>query len=192
VNSPVPFGPFIVVVGGDRLGFFRPTPDEPTQEFRFSLLAKPGDMAPDIELLALDSNDRVHLKDFRGQTVYLEFWETSCGPCQPPMAKLNAIAASEGADWNGKVALIPVCLDREPEVISTHVKSRGWMNLRHYRSERTGDEYFADAQRAFGVMAYPTSFLIDPSGEIVWRGHPEERDLVTEVQRLDRVSGSRR
>lgn len=186
VDGNPPFGPFTVSVEGNRLGFFRVSPEGPTEEFTFGLLPTAGTLAPDIELIPLESGERVRLKDFRGQLVYLEFWETTCGPCQAPLANLNQLVRTQAADWTGKVALIPLCLDRDPNVISTHINSRGWTNLRHYRSERPNGEYFTDAQRAFAVMSYPTAFLIDRDGKIVWRGHPAEQDVVTQVQNMDR------
>jgi thiol-disulfide isomerase/thioredoxin len=186
VNRDLPFGPFTVSVDGNRLGFFRISPAGPTEEFTFGLLPNTGTLAPDIELIQLKSGERVRLKQFRGQIVYLEFWETTCGPCQPPMARLNELVRTQATDWEGKVALVPLCLDRDPNVISTHINTRGWTNLRHYRSERSNDEYFTDAQRAFAVMSYPTAFLIDRDGKIVWRGHPAEQDVVTQVQNMER------
>jgi hypothetical protein len=189
VPYEAPFGPYHVEVAGERLGFFRVAPTGPTQEFSFHLTPKAGDRAPNAELVAVDSGERTRIEQLRGQIVYLEFWETGCGPCQPAMAKLNEIMGVKAADWSGKVAVIPLCLDADPQIITNHVKTRGWTNLRHYRSDRTEDAYFADAARAFGVMAYPTAFLIDTSGKIAWRGHPSQHDLVDEVRKLQNDAG---
>ena len=192
VEPSTPFGPYTAQVDGERVAFFRVRPTGPAQELSIHLTPKAGDTAPDVVLVPLDSEERMRLKDFRGQIVYLEFWTTGCGPCQPAMAKLDRIMAAQSADWKGKVALVPLCLDREPEIISKHVKSRGWTNLRHYGSDWSKDEYFADAATAFVVHSYPTAILIDPQGKIVWRGHPSQSDLVKEVQKLQRLNDTQR
>ena len=126
----------------------------------------------------------VQLKDLRGKVVFLEFWETGCGPCQPMMAKLNELMGTHGGEWNDHVAVLAVSLDANPEIIASHVESRGWKNLRHYWSRRSGGEYFADAAQAFVVHAVPTAVLIDREGKIVWRGHPMGLDLAEEVAKL--------
>jgi hypothetical protein len=79
---------------------------------------------------------------------------------------------------------LPVGLDANPDIVASHVTSRGWTNLRHYWSKRTADEYFADAAVAFVVHGVPTALLIDPEGEIVWRGHPSSIGLAAEVAKL--------
>ena len=148
------------------------------------MVPKAGDAAPDAEFFALQSGEPIRLSELRGKIVFLEFWETGCGPCQPMMAKLNELMASHGGDWNDEVAILPVGLDANPDIIKTHVTSRGWTNLRHYRSNRTGDEYFADAAIAFVVHGVPTALLIDREGKIAWRGHPSAIDLPAEVAKL--------
>ena len=184
VPTEAPFGPYSVEVGGESIGFFRVKAEDGMQEFAFRLVPKAGDMAPDMELAALDSAENVRLKDLRGKIVFLEFWETGCGPCQSPMARLNElVAALEGA-WNDELAVLPVGLDANREIIASHVESRGWKNLRHYWSRRSEGEYFANARQAFVVHGVPTAVLIDQEGEIVWRGNPTEIDLAEEVAKL--------
>jgi cytochrome oxidase Cu insertion factor (SCO1/SenC/PrrC family) len=96
------------------------------------MVPKAGDSAPDVELVALGSGQRIRLKDLRGKVVFLKFWDTGCGPCQPMMAKLNELMGLRGSEWNDKVVVLPIGLDADPEIIASHVKSRGWTNLRHY------------------------------------------------------------
>lgn len=184
VPTEAPFGPYSVEVGGENLGFFRVKAEAAPQDFTFQLVPKEGDVAPDVEFVALESGERVRLKNLRGKAVFLEFWETGCGPCQPMMAKLNELIGTKGADWQDDVAVLPVSLDANPEIIASHVKSRGWNNLRHYWSSRSGTEYFTDAARAFVVHGVPMALLIDREGKIAWRGHPMAIDIGAQIDEL--------
>jgi thiol-disulfide isomerase/thioredoxin len=181
VPTEVPFGPYSVEVDGEGLGFFRVTADTEPQDFEFRLAPKVGDLAPDLELVALDTGERLRLEALRGKIVFLEFWETGCGPCQPEMAKLNELMSVHGHEWEDSVAVVPVSLDSKREIIAAHVASRGWTNLRHYWSTRGSDEYFSDVARAYVVLGVPTALLINREGEILWRGHPASFDLAEEV-----------
>ncbi|MEN1969966.1 redoxin domain-containing protein [Lentibacillus sp. N15] len=49
---------------------------------------EPGQMAPDIALETLDG-DMLHLSDFKGKKVFLNFWATWCPPCKAEMPELQ-------------------------------------------------------------------------------------------------------
>jgi thiol-disulfide isomerase/thioredoxin len=184
VPTEAPFGPYGVKVEGESVGFFRVMPADGPQNFEFRLVPKTGDPAPNVELVALETEERVHLRDMRGKIVFLEFWETGCGPCQPMMAKLNELVEAHAEQWQDHVAVLPVGLDANREILASHVESRGWTNLNHYWSPHSGGEYFADAGRAYVVHSVPTALLIDRNGKIVWRGHPSSLDLAAEIEKL--------
>ena len=47
-----------------------------------------GDQAPDFVLKDLHGNE-VHLKDFRGKGIVLNFWGSWCDPCKGEMPFIN-------------------------------------------------------------------------------------------------------
>ncbi len=49
-----------------------------------------GDLAPDFEFSAFDGR-RLKLSDYRGRTVFLNFWATWCGPCRAEMPEMEAV-----------------------------------------------------------------------------------------------------
>lgn len=59
-----------------------PTPTE------LSIGIKNGNLAPDVELVALDGIVQ-RLSEFRGQVVFLNFWATWCGYCREEMPSME-------------------------------------------------------------------------------------------------------
>ena len=40
-----------------------------------------------------------------------------------------------------------------------------------------------DVCAAYGVQAYPTAYLLDRTGTVVWEGHPSPEDAETEIRK---------
>ncbi len=171
-RSAAGFGPYRISIAGEQLGFFTLKDTQDVQPLQFTVSPKAGDIAPDIELIEATSEQRRKLSDYRGQVVLLEFWSTSCGPCQPAMQKLTELAADMPAPWVDKVVLLSLSTDHEFEKLRRHIASRGWNKMSHFRGTRGDDEYFSDAEKAYVVHGIPHAILIDQQGKVRWRGHP--------------------
>lgn len=170
-----PYAAYTVSVDEKRLGAFGFTDQAPKPEFEFVLAPGEGDMAPDVELTSLATGKAVRLSDLRGKVVFLEFWATWCGPCQQPMAKLNALGTEQGAAWKDRVAIVPVNIDSERARAESHAQRRGWTALEHFWSGGPkGGDFEAPAARAFVVNGVPEAVLIGADGRILWRGHPQD------------------
>jgi thiol-disulfide isomerase/thioredoxin len=165
---------YSVQVGDESLGRFDFAEDEKQKEISFRLPVGVGDEAPDLELIDVSTGKHTRLSSFRGKTVWLEFWATWCGPCQPAMAELVKSYGEHRDEWVDNVAVVPVSVDDTSEVVVQHTKDRGWDVFPHFWSERLEDRtsFGSSAASQFGVNGVPTAFLIGTDGKIRWTGHP--------------------
>ncbi len=105
-----------------------------------------------------DANGRpVHLTDYRGKVVLLNFWATWCGPCK---IEIPWFVDFERRHKDQGFAVIGISMDED-----------GWEAIKPFMSG-TGINYrvlLGDdsiAQLYGGVNALPTTFVIDREGKI--------------------------
>jgi len=129
-----------------------------------SLLAgcgEPDDVAPGVkapEIAALDlENKAVRLADYRGRVVVLDFWTGGCGPCLVDMAQLEGLyrqyrddgltvlAVNQGEPLEQVVQMVERLL---PVSYPIAIDQRG------------------ESAERYGVMAVPTSFIVDRDGVV--------------------------
>jgi cytochrome c biogenesis protein CcmG/thiol:disulfide interchange protein DsbE len=118
-----------------------------------------GENAPNFKLPNVHNIDQwITLEDFTGKWVYVDFWASWCVPCKkslPLFEKLYQQYKQQGFE------VIAVSLDDEPKEAKDFVDK---MQLNY--------KVLLDAKMAtsksFGVIGMPTSFLINPKGEVVW------------------------
>ncbi len=109
-----------------------------------------GQLAPDFALQSLDGKT-VHLSDFRGKAVLLNFWATWCQPCKiemPWFAELQNHYASEGLQVVG-IAMD----DAGPQEIGKFAKDLGVNYVVLIGKEEVGDSYG-------GVPFLPTTISV--------------------------------
>jgi cytochrome c biogenesis protein CcmG/thiol:disulfide interchange protein DsbE len=132
--------------------------------------------APEFALK--DSSGKlVHLSDFKGKVVLLDFWATWCGPCN--------IEIPWFTEFERKYK------DRGFEVLGVSMDDDGWTAISpfvaakkiNYRvllgDDKTGDLYGS-------VEALPTSFVIDRDGRIASThvGLSGKKEFADEIERL--------
>ena len=117
-----------------------------------------GAMAPDFTAVT-DSGEPISLSSLRGNVVLLNFWATWCGPCRIEMPHIQAVFERAG-DQNFVVLAV-----NNAESGEAVTRFREAMNLTFpiALDER------AEIQRQYGVLSYPSTFLIDRDGTIVAR-----------------------
>lgn len=114
--------------------------------------------APPFHLQDLKGDYR-HLGDFRGQVLIVNFWASWCQPCRQELPSLNRASAALEQDG---VAMLAVNLGEEPEAVEA------FMNDYPIDFTVLVDQRGIYSQR-WQVRALPTTFVLNPRGEIVYR-----------------------
>jgi len=135
-----------------------------------------GDPAPEAVLETL-AGDHVRVSQLRGKAVLLDFWATWCGPCIAALPSLQQLAQAHA---DRPFALVSISGDSNRAGLRAFVAKHemGWTQCWDGNS---------DAQRAYGVLSFPTYFVIDPAGRIVYVktgwGRGAEQELGRQVDR---------
>lgn len=115
-----------------------------------------GSMAPDFELKTLEGKT-VHLSDFRGKAVLLNFWATWCEPCKIEMPWFVELQKQYGPQ--GFQVLGVAMDDASEQDIAKFAKDMGVNYPILIGKEQVGDAYG-------GIPFLPFTFFIDRSGKV--------------------------
>lgn len=138
-----------------------PTPENTPEESAKKTLA------PDFTLT--DQYGVTHtLSEYRGKTVFLNFFATWCGPCQKEMPDIETLYKKYGDNSGGLVVLSvanphteegPNNNDMSPEKIAEFMSDNGFT----YPAlmDRTGAVF-----QTYGIRSFPTTFMIDKDGYV--------------------------
>ena len=101
------------------------------------------------------------LRDFTGQWLVVNFWSVSCPPCFQEMPELARLYTRPDSD---SFELIGVAMpyDRPDMILETQQRKQLPYPL--------AIDIKGEVNRAFGIVqVVPTSFLLNPDGDIVWQ-----------------------
>ena len=97
--------------------------------------------------------------DFHGQAVLLNFWATWCAPCVREMPALDRLQARLGPEG---LSVIALSVDRRGlEVVEPFYRRLSIEALDIYLDPAN------QVARSFTVPGLPTTYLIDPDGQMV-------------------------
>ncbi len=140
---------------------------------------RPGSPAPGFTLKN-EKGQPVSLSDFRGKTVYIDFWGVGCGPCI--YAIQHFIPRLHEQYKNKDVVFLNICVD---------VKAAEWKEaLQKYKLD--GVNLIAEGWtnnpvcKSYSINAIPHYVLIDQQGRIVDNNgpRPEDRVIYTTIDGL--------
>lgn len=140
-------------------------------------------LAPDFALQSLDGKT-VHLSDFRGKAVLLNFWATWCEPCKIEMPWFVDLQKQYGPDG---LQIVGVAMDDSAEKdIAEFAKSMGVNYPVLVGKEAVGSAYG-------GVQFLPETFYIDREGKVVdkvfgLKGRHEIEDNVKKILGQGRIA----
>lgn len=121
-----------------------------------------GEMAA-IDFTLYDQYGKEHsLSDYKGKTIFLNFWATWCPPCKAEMPDIQKLYESYGAD--GEVVILGVAApnfgnETDEDGIKAFLKENGYTYP--VLMDTTGELFMQ-----YGISSYPTTFMIDKEGNV--------------------------
>ncbi|MDO4469753.1 MAG: cytochrome c biogenesis protein CcdA [Bacillota bacterium] len=122
-------------------------------------------LTPAIDFTLTDQYGNTHkLSDYKGKTVFLNFWATWCSPCRAEMPDIQKLY--ESAETEGENALVVLGVaapnlgnEKSEEEIKAFLEENGYTYP--VLMDTTGEVFMS-----YGVNAFPTTFMITREGEV--------------------------
>ncbi|MEX0608064.1 MAG: TlpA disulfide reductase family protein [Balneolaceae bacterium] len=110
----------------------------------------------DMPMVSLDGVN-TSLSEFKGKTIFLNFWATWCPPCIAEMPNIQDLY--EDISEDEEIQFVIVSLDE------SHQKARDFMERKGF----TMPVYFLNGRKpgVYDSSVVPTTYVISPEGEIV-------------------------
>lgn len=105
------------------------------------------------------SGRRLSFEEFKGQTIFLNFWATWCPPCIAEMPDIEDLYQKKGQE----VAFVMISLDENRDKARAFVDRKGY-DLPIYFLE-------SGLPNTYDTHSIPTTYVISPSGKLVVENH---------------------
>ena len=118
--------------------------------------------APDFTVYDADGSE-VHLSDYAGKPVVLNFWASWCGPCKSEMPDFDTAYQELGEEIQFLMINMTDGSRETVETASAYVAEQGYSFPVFYDTD-------SDAALVYGAYSLPTTYFIDAEGYAVARG----------------------
>ncbi|MDD3393350.1 MAG: cytochrome c biogenesis protein CcdA [Anaerotignum sp.] len=119
-------------------------------------------LAPDFELK--DQFGNIHtLSEYKGKTVFLNFWATWCPPCRGEMPRIQEIYEEYGGNQEDVIILGVAAPNLGNEKSEEEITA--FLEENSYTFPVVMDES-QEVFQQYGISAFPTTFMIDENGAV--------------------------
>ena len=117
-----------------------------------------GEPAPEFAVVDVHG-DTLHLSDFRGRHVLLDFWFTTCGPCIEDTPELVEIYSAKQAHG---LEIIGISVDRSREAVLRYAEKHGieWPQVIEVENETKPTEIYH-------ISGFPSYVWVGPDGVVL-------------------------
>lgn len=112
----------------------------------------------DFQLTSM-TGEEIDFSDFRGQTVFINFWATWCPPCIAEMPDIQDLYDKTKEE----VAFVMVSLDEDPEKARRFIERKGFDLPVYFMASTLPSEY--------NPRSIPTTYVLSPEGKIAMTRH---------------------
>jgi len=114
------------------------------------------ELAPDFTVYDADGNE-VHLSDFIGKPVVLNFWASWCGPCKSEMPDFDEKYKELGEDIHFLMVNLTDGSRETVKAASAFIDGKGYTFPVLFDKD-------SDAATTYGIYSIPTTIFIDAKG----------------------------
>lgn len=120
---------------------------------------------PAIDFTLKDQFGKTHsLSDYKGKTIFLNFWGTWCPPCRAEMPEIQNLYETQKSEGENGVVILGIAApnysgEKNEQGVKDFLEKNGYT---YPVLMDTNAELF----EAYGILSFPTTYMIDRDGNV--------------------------